>query len=896
MSNATPMLAQYNKVKAEYPGCLLLFRLGDFYELFGEDAELAARILGITLTSREAGKGQRIPMCGVPHHAVDGYITELVQKGYRVAICEQLEDPRTAKGVVKRDVIRVVTPGTALDTNVAPGQNRYLAAALEWRGIWGLAFCDLATGEFACTQLSGEHADDSVLAELARLRPSELLLAEDYPALSGRVSEWGASCPEPNARLFERDFTRRTLLDHFHVLSLDGFGCETLPQAVRAAGAVIAYLQETQKTSLGHIVRLTPYNTKAYMVLDAATRRNLELTRTLREADRHGSLLWVLDHTGTAMGARLLRQWLEQPLLSGDAINTRLDALEDLTRDHLARPEISRLLRDVYDIPRLIGRVALGSANGRDLLALARSLRLLPAIQTGAAQLAHSARMQELVAQLDPCADVADAIESAIADNPPVGLREGGLIRPGYNAEVDKLRSARHNGQAWVAELEQQERERTGIKSLKVGFNKVFGYYIEVTRANLSAVPADYIRKQTLAGAERFITPALKEQEELILGAEERVIELEYNLFTELRAQVAQHADRIQAVAAALAELDVYCSLADVAVEKRYVRPTLNTAGRLHVQGGRHPVVEAMQSDGRFVPNDIHLDAATRQVIILTGPNMAGKSTYLRQTALIVLMAHVGSFVPADSADIPLVDRIFTRVGASDDLATGQSTFMVEMNEVANILNNATSRSLVVLDEVGRGTSTFDGLSIAWAVTEHLHNAPHCRPLTLFATHYHELTELAQLLPRVQNACVAVSEENGQVVFLRRIVPGGADRSYGIEVARLAGLPEEVIDSARRVLAELESSEETRLAREPLSLIPGTAPAAPAKRRSSAQPPAVNQIPLFCPTPEPEPLLQDLASIDADNITPLGALNLLYELRERAKERLAAQNGKGAIA
>jgi DNA mismatch repair protein MutS len=893
LSNVTPMLAQYNRIKAEYPDCLLLFRLGDFYELFGADAELAARELSITLTSREAGKGQRMPMCGVPYHAIDAYITQLVQNGHRVAICEQLEDPRTAKGVVKRDVVRVITPGTAVEEHMAPEQNRYLAAIAEQRGVWGLAVCDLSTGEFSCTQVSGKHAAEIIDTELNRIKPSELLLPDDYPNIVLKAHDLNVYIPEPDSRLFERDFSRRQLLDHFGVISLDGFGVEQWALAIRCSGAILAYLSATQKTTLGHIVRLMPYHIESYMVLDASTRRNLELTQTLRAHDRHGSLLWVLDRTQTAMGARLLRQWLEQPLLQQEPIEQRLDAITSLSADHIVRQELGRLLKEVYDIPRLISRVALSQANARDMLALARSLRQLPAISACVAQLSKTAYIQQLHDGLDPCSDVADNIEAAIAEQPPVGLREGGLIKQGFSQEVDELRTARSSGQAWVAELERQERERTGIKSLKVGFNKVFGYYIEVTKANQALVPTDYERKQTLANAERFVTPDLKTQEARILGAEERVIELEYQLFAQLRMQTAEHAPRIQSVATALAELDVLRSLAEVAVENHYVRPTLNHEGHLDVKAGRHPVVEAVLIDERFTPNDIHMDTDARQIMVLTGPNMAGKSTYLRQTALIVLLAHIGSFVPADSAQIPLVDRIFTRVGASDDLATGQSTFMVEMNEVANILNNATSRSLVILDEVGRGTSTFDGLSIAWAVTEYLHNKTGCQPLTLFATHYHELTELAGRLPRVHNCSVAVKEENGKVVFLRRIVEGGTDRSYGIEVARLAGLPYKVIESARRILAQLESSEHIRMELNDIDRKDARVRTTHSTANTGVR---LAQVPLFAVPSEPEPLIEQLAQLDAESITPRAAIDLLFTLREQAQERLREINNGEEVA
>lgn len=884
------MLAQYNRIKQQYPDCLVFFRLGDFFELFGTDAEIAAQALQITLTSREAGKGKRIPMCGVPHHAADGYLAALVQKGHKVAICEQLEDPRTAKGIVKRDVVRIVTPGTSLDDTLRPDQNRYLAAVVEQRGVWGLAVCDFSTGEFLCTEVKGDSAFETVMSELHRVSPSELL-ATDLPLVASEgIDKLGIYSPDVESGLFHHETARQTLLDHFGVLSLEGFGCEDLREATRAAGAIISYLRDTQKTELSHINRLVPYSTASHMMLDQTTRRNLELTRTLRDGERYATLLWVLDQTRTPMGARLLKTWLEQPLLHGDAISNRLDAVENLTEADLPRAELRELLKKVYDIPRLVGRVALRTANARDMLALARSLGQLPAIVPLVEEITHVLSLRTLLERLDPCTDITQATEEALVENPPISIQEGGLIRPGFNVEVDRLREARRDGQAWITDLEQQERNRTGIKSLKVGFNRVFGYYIEVTRANLGLVPGHYERKQTLAGAERFVTPELKEKEAAILGAEERVMELEYQIFCELRSRVAAEAERIQAVADALAELDVYCCLAQVARDHHYVRPQINTAGRISVKAGRHPVVEAVLQDEQFVPNDIYLDASSRQIVILTGPNMAGKSTYLRQAALLVLLTHMGSFVPATSADITLVDRIFTRVGASDDLATGQSTFMVEMNEVAHILNCATEKSLVVLDEVGRGTSTYDGLSIAWAVTEYLHNSPVCRPLTMFATHYHELTELAQLLKRVQNCCVAVKEEKGQVVFLRRIVPGGADRSYGIEVARLAGLPEAVVDSARRILGELESNEQVRLGHR---LASGTlmdeTPQAPRpshpKKRTTEEPMPM-QIPLFVPETTPHPLLRELAEINAESLTPLAAINMIFALREQARKEL----------
>ena len=893
MTNLTPMLRQYYQLKEEHPGCILLFRLGDFYEMFGEDAKLASRLLQITLTSREVGKGQRIPMCGVPYHSVEGYVAELVRSGHKVAICEQVEDPRTAKGVVRREVIRVVTPGTILEAEMLEAkENNYLAAVCRHpqksrspgrlielpQTAFGLAVCDLSTGEFSCTEMSGEDALSLLKDELGRISPAEILLdpsffepaaREELEVVMGAGARLAESYPGAGVSL---ETARRRLLEHFKTESLEGFGCEHLPAAVRAAAAVIEYLTQTQKSRLAQIARLTTYSVGGLMLLDPSTRRNLELTRTLRTNERRGTLLWVLDKTLTAMGGRLLRRWIEAPLVEAAAINTRLGAVKELVEDPALRRAIREGLERVHDIERLTGRIAHGSANARDLVALKESLLALPSLKEALLGAAASTRLRELAEELDPCREIAADIGRTLVDDPPVSVTEGGLIRPGFSKEVDELTRAKREGKAWIAELEKRERERTQIKSLKVGFNKVFGYYVEVTKPNLHLVPADYERRQTLAHAERFVTPELKEKEALILGAEERVIELEYQLFTELRARVGSHTPRLQQLARNLAELDVYASLAEVAVERGYVCPVVDEEDRIEIREGRHPVVEATLPGSSFVPNDLVLDSETR-IVILTGPNMAGKSTYLRQAALIVLMAQIGSFVPAAEARIGVVDRIFTRVGASDDLATGQSTFMVEMNEVANILNHATEKSLVILDEVGRGTSTFDGLSIAWAVTEYLHNHERVRPKTLFATHYHELTELESLLPRVKNYSVAVREEGGEILFLRRIVRGGADQSYGIEVARLAGLPGPLIERARQILAELESGEaERRRALE----APAATGAANGRSRGAVQ------LPLFT---EPDPVIAALEQVDIDRLTPLDALNLLARLAAEVRRR-----------
>lgn len=907
MSKTTPMMRQYYEIKAAYPGCILLFRLGDFYEMFGEDAKLASRLLQITLTSREAGKDRRIPMCGVPYHSIDGYIAELVRQGHKVALCEQVEDPKTAKGVVRREVVRVFTPGTVMESDMLDSkENNYLVAvtrkqippragtspkstALFHGGNveYGLAACDLSTGEFMCTHIDGDDAFVSLKDEIARLRPAELLFdpafdseeaTEEKKALIGIIS--GVyEMMEP--RHFSTDSARRRLLNHFNVESLEGFGCENLPLATIAAGAVLAYLESTQLMGMAQITSLKTYSTSAHMLLDQATRRNLELTRTLRTAERRGSLLWVLDATRTAMGSRLLKRWIEQPLLDVGAIERRLDAVEELVEDMELRHRVRESLDRVHDIERLSSRIATSSANARELVSLKDSLLALPELKADLSG-AKCDTLLELAHALDPCEDIAHLIQSALVDDPPISVTEGDIIKEGYSPEVDELKQASREGKEWIARLERQERERTGIKSLKVGFNKVFGYFIEVTRANLANVPDDYERKQTLANAERFVTPELKEKEAQILGAEERVTDLEYRLFVEVREAVAAQTHRLQLTGAILSELDVYSGLAQVAVDRRYVRPVFEDNQGLHIKSGRHPVVEAMLEDGSFVPNDADLDQQT-QIIVLTGPNMAGKSTYLRQVALIVLMAQIGSFVPAASAKLTPMDRIFTRVGASDDLATGQSTFMVEMNEVANILNHATERSLVVLDEVGRGTSTFDGLSIAWSVTEFLHNHPTIRPKTLFATHYHELTELENLLPRVKNYSVAVHKDGSDIVFLRRIVRGGVDQSYGIEVARLAGLPKAVIQRAQEILKELESGEERRVAKEAMTWTSQHIDSAPDQISETNSTPV--QLSLLIET---DPIIEQLARINTNEMTPLEALVLIADLAEAARQRTHA--------
>jgi DNA mismatch repair protein MutS len=862
----TPMMRQYYEIKAAHPDALLFFRLGDFYEMFLDDAVVAARILDITLTSRNKGAADEVPLCGVPYHSCQPYIAKLVQHGHKVAICEQVEDPKTAKGIVRREVVRVVTPGLVVDTDTLdPRRNNYLAAlAPGGDGRWGLACVDITTGEFRATE---SVALAELATELTARDPAEVLLPDNQSietlplllvnALQGRavncVPEW----------VIAEDRASRELLAAFPHGSLAAFGCQGLPAAVAAAGAILHYLGETQKGALPHLKPLRTFQTHEFMVLDDFTRRNLELTGSLLDSGRRGSLLGVLDRTVTAMGARKLRHWIGQPLVESAAIRHRHAAVAELVDQSLLRDDLRGRLDGVYDLERLNARIAMATGNAKDLVALRSSLERLPAIRQLLTD-AASPLLIDLIGQLDPLTDVVTLIETAIVDDPPFVLREGGLIRSGYQAELDELRRISREGKGWIARLEQEEKVRTGISSLKVRFNRVFGYYIEITRSHLDKVPEDYQRKQTLAGAERYITPVLKEYEEKVLGAEERVVEIEYDLFQAVRRQVAAHGARIQASAEALATLDILAGLADLAHDRNYCLPVMDDTTELVIEEGRHPVIEAMNLGERFVANDVVMDTRSNQILVITGPNMAGKSTFMRQVALIVLMAQVGSLVPAKAARIGVVDRIFTRVGASDNLARGQSTFMVEMTETANILNHATPRSLIVLDEIGRGTSTFDGISIAWAVAEYLHDNAQVAAKTLFATHYHELTDLALTRERVQNYNVAVKEWQEQIVFLRRIVKGGASHSYGIQVARLAGLPAAVIERAREVLHNLEAGEfETGAPRL-------------AKSKRSSPPP---QLGLFDRV-EDDPLRRRLEELDVAVLTPLEALNRLDELKK----------------
>ena len=854
----TPVRRQYLRIKQRYPEAIVLFRLGDFYETFDEDARLVSKLLEITLTSREMGKGQRFPMAGIPYHALNNYMARLINRGYKVAICEQLSPP--GQGLVERDVVRVVTPGTVIEPSLLEGTaNNYLASVVIDNDRAGLAHVDITTSEFATTEVPA----DRLLPELERLHPSEILIPRnlDFPDLSrlGSVSPvdeyWS-----------DVETARQGLLDHFGVATLEGYGCAHLTLAIRAAGAILHYLQENQKGALALLTQLSTYSTEQYMMLDAQTRRNLELFESSRSGTTAGSILSVIDLPQTPMGGRLIRRWLGHPLLDLAQLVERQDVVEKFHNDTIARGKAISLLHQIGDLERLVNRVRGGHANPRELVTLRHNVEIIPQIK---AVLAEGGTPEWLVAKLQTCDEVVALISQAVADDAPATLDDGGVIKPGFSPELDQLRSASKDAKQYLANLERQERERTGIKSLKMGYNRVFGYYIEVSRSNMASVPSDYIRKQTLSGAERFFTVELKEYESLILNAQEKMAELEADLFRQVCHQVGGWGESILAVADALAHLDVFSSLAEVAVRYNYCRPKLNNDDVISISGGRHPVVERSLSGGSFIPNDTFLSNKDSQLIILTGPNMSGKSTYLRQVAIIVLLAQVGSFVPADSAAIGLVDRIFTRIGAQEDLAAGQSTFMVEMVETANILNNATSRSLIILDEIGRGTSTYDGLSIAHAVAEYIHSHPRLGAKTLFATHYHELVELADFLPRVKNFNVAVTEEGGKVVFLRKVIPGGADKSYGIHVAQLAGLPKSILHRAQEVLSDMEGNRHQKM----------SVGRKGRRGRSPESPP--QQIPLFGQRP---PVLDELIKLELESLTPLEALNKLYELQKKAKE------------
>ena len=876
------MMTHYLETKKQYPDCILFYRLGDFYEMFFDDALTASRELEITLTGKECGLKERAPMCGVPYHAVDSYLYKLVQKGYKVAIAEQMEDPKTAKGLVKREVIRVVTPGTITsDQALEETKNNFLMGIVYVGDLFGVSVCDITTGEYLVTEVEGER---SLLDEIHKFGPSEIICNEAFYMSSVDVQElrerYHVAVSSLDGRYFSDDSCRKVLKEHFRVNNLEGLGLGDYDAGVIAAGAVMEYLYETQKNSLSHIVTVTPYTTGQFMVIDTSTRRNLELVETLREKQRRGSLLWVLDKTKTAMGARLMRTLIEQPLVQKEAILDRQNAVEELNMSYISREELREYLNPVYDLERLIGRISYKSASPRDLIAFRNSLEMLPHIKQLLGEF-NSRMLKEIWQDLDPLEDLCQLIGKAIVEDPPILTREGGIIKDGYHEEADKLRHAKTEGTTWLAQLEAKEREKTGIKNLKIKYNKVFGYYLEVTNSFKELVPDYFVRKQTLANAERYSTTELKELEEVILGAEDKLFSLEYDLFCQVRDAIADEVSRIQTTAKAIAKLDVFCSLSLVATRNNYVKPKINEKGNIHIKNGRHPVVELMLKDDLFVANDTMIDLNKNRISIITGPNMAGKSTYMRQTALIVLMAQMGSFIPADQADIGVCDRIFTRVGASDDLASGQSTFMVEMTEVANILRNATRSSLIILDEIGRGTSTFDGLSIAWAVAEYISNTKILGAKTLFATHYHELTELEGTMSGVTNYCIAVKEQGDDIVFLRKIVKGGADKSYGIQVAKLAGVPDPVIARAKELVEELSSADITAKAREIAE-----ASANVTQRRTVTRPDEVdlNQMSIF-DTVKNEDIIRQLEEIQINEITPMEALNILSRLQSKLKNR-----------
>ncbi len=881
MGQLSPMMQQYVQTKKEYNDCILFYRLGDFYEMFFDDAILASRELELTLTGKDCGLDERAPMCGIPYHAASTYINKLVAKGYKVAIGEQVEDPKLAKGLVKREVIKVVTPGTNIsESALTDSKNNYLMSIVYIGDIFGISTADISTGDFYVTEVDSIRA---LLDEINKFMPSEIICNKafnlsgiDIDDIKNRLA---ISLFELEDWYFEDDNCERILKEHFKVFGLEGLGLVDKAASVVAAGVLLQYVYETQKSSVMQMTKIVPYTTGKYMIIDTSTRRNLELIETLREKQKRGSLLWILDKTKTAMGARLLRNWIEQPLIDKEDIVKRQKAIIDFNNSMISRDELREYLNPIYDMERLISRIANKSAGPRELVAFKSSLSMLPYIK----QILNEFSCDILVEtnkELDDLSDIFDLINNAIVEEPPITIKEGGLIKTGFNEEIDRLRAAKTEGKNWLMDLETYERERTGVKTLKVKFNKVFGYCIEITNTykDQFEIPSDYTRKQTLTNAERYITPKLKELEDTILGAEDRLFSLEYEVFSDLREKISTNIIRIQNSAKAVAKIDVLASLAYVASKNDYVKPNINEKGIIDIKDGRHPVVEKMIPENMFVSNDTLLDNSNNRISIITGPNMAGKSTYMRQTALITLMAQIGSFVPAKSANIGICDRIFTRVGASDDLASGQSTFMVEMTEVANILRNATSKSLLVLDEIGRGTSTFDGLSIAWAVVEHISNTKLLGAKTLFATHYHELTELEGTISGVINLCIAVKEQGDDIVFLRKIVKGGADKSYGIQVAKLAGVPDAVIERAKELVISLSDADISKKAKE----IANT----PVKKKSSKQLDEVDltQMSLF-DTVKDSDIIEELINIDVSNLTPIDALNTINSLQNKLKNR-----------
>ena len=881
MAEYSPMMQHYLQTKEEYPDCILFYRLGDFYEMFFEDAKIVSRELELTLTGKSCGQEERAPMCGVPFHAYESYMNRLVAKGYKVAICEQMEDPKQAKGMVRREVIRVVTPGTNINEQALDeGKNNYIMCIVSLSDQFGVATADVTTGDFFVTEVDSKRR---LLDEIYKFSPTEVVCNEalfmsglDIDDLKNRV---GIVLYSLEHWYFDDSLCENTLKEHFRVNSLEGLGLADLECGMIASGSLLKYLYETQKNSLEQISAIHPYTTGKFMVLDSSTRRNLELVETLREKAKRGSLLWVLDKTKTAMGARMLRSFVEQPLIEKEEIEGRLDAIEELMQRAIDREELREYLNPVYDLERLLTRITYQSANPRDLTAFKSSIGMIPHIRGILLEL-QSKEIQGICEDMDTLEDLYTLIDAAIEEEPPITVREGGIIKDGYHEEIDRLREAKSQGKNWLAELEAKEREKTGIKNLKIKFNKVFGYYLEVTNSFKDLVPDYYTRKQTLTNAERYITPELKEMEDMILGAEDKLVQLEYELFRELREQIAKNVVRIQKTAKALAKIDVFASLALISEQNHYCRPSLNQNGRIDIKNGRHPVVEKMINNDMFIANDTYLDNPKNRVSVITGPNMAGKSTYMRQTALIVLMAQIGCFVPAETADIGIVDRIFTRVGASDDLASGQSTFMVEMTEVANILRNATGNSLLILDEIGRGTSTFDGLSIAWAVVEHISNPKLLGAKTLFATHYHELTELEGKLDNVNNYCIAVKEKGDDIVFLRKIVKGGADKSYGIQVAKLAGVPDSVIERAKEIAEELGRHDIVDFT----EILSNKKNSATKKKKEHLDEVDLTQMSLFDAVNDND-IIEELKEIDVGNLTPIEALNKLYELQNKIKNR-----------
>ncbi len=867
MDKMTPAMRQYYEAKEKHKDALIFFRMGDFYESFGDDAKIIAKELDITLTSRGRDKeGDDMPLAGIPYHAVDSYLPRLIKKGYKVAICEQLEDPKSAKGVVKRGVVRVITPGTVIDSSLVPDQSNNYLMSVSGEGLeFGLSFLDVSTGEFLTTQFTDNNSFDRITSEAARMKPSECILPPSLfgnKKLTERLKNIGIALNKFDADAFEEKTARDLLLKHFGILTLEGMGCEKLGFAILASGAALEYARTTQMRDLKHIQTMRTYFENESMVLDSITLRNLEIVQGIR-SETAGSLLSIIDRTKTPMGGRLLRKWLLSPLVSVDKITERLDAVDEIVKKTLLRYDLRQQLSRIRDIERLIGRIVYGNSNARDLIALKLSLAAIPEMTKSLKESdIKSGLLSGIMAKLGDYTDIIALLSRALVDDPPVSVREGGMIKEGYNEKLDELGELALHGKDWIAQMQQKERERTGIKSLKIGYNSVFGYYIEVTKANLSQVPSDYIRKQTTANGERFYTPELKEKEAMILSADEKRTALEFELFNEINSLIAGRSKELQVTAAATAELDSIASLAEVAVNNRYVRPELNNGCNILIRDGRHPVVERAISG--FVPNDTSMDCVENQFLLLTGPNMAGKSTYMRQTALIIIMAQMGSFVPASYASIGIVDRIFTRVGAFDDLASGQSTFMIEMIELANILNNATPKSLVLLDEIGRGTSTYDGYSIAKAVVEFIHNKDRMGVRSLFATHYHQLTTLEGTLKRVKNYHIAVKEEGNNLVFLRKIIPGATDKSYGIHVARLAGVPLKVTQRAREILKEVENG----------SVMRGGGST------------RYTQLMLFEPEAQKDsPLIEELKKLNVDAMTPLEALNALAEMKKKADDK-----------